>query len=286
MKADFSEAQCIEISPQRLLIALPDGRSWLTELSSSSVTPLPVSVIAARRSSLAAGVVEGAIVAGLTRTAPASTCEPCSLLRYIRWLVGNHAFAGQTPGLLRRAAERFEASGRRDLADFSRKKAAEEEGHAHLAYQDLEAFGMPAAQVVRLMRPPSADVFAGRLRAYVESSNPIALFGFSYCLERMAVERDDAFVRRTQAICPPGVRAFRFLRVHSNVGSDSAHAEEQLSLFESLSYSELKTVACAAFETAELLARQQLLDQTLSEEEIGRRLQLAGITVPKEERRV
>ena len=54
----------------------------------------------------------------------------------------------------------------------------------------------------------------------------------------------------------------------------------------SLSYSELKTVACAAFETAELLARQQLLDQTLSEEEIGRRLQLAGITVPNEERRV
>src|SRR5258705_4690012 len=104
MKADFSEAQCIEISPQRLLIALPDGRSWLTELSSSSVTALPVSVIAAWRSTLAAGVVEGAIVAGLTRTAPASTCEPCSLLRYIRWLVGNHAFAGQTPGLLRRAA--------------------------------------------------------------------------------------------------------------------------------------------------------------------------------------
>ena len=31
MKADFSEAQCIEISPQRLLIALPDGRSWLTD---------------------------------------------------------------------------------------------------------------------------------------------------------------------------------------------------------------------------------------------------------------
>jgi hypothetical protein len=99
----------------------------------------------------------------------------------------------------------------------------------------------------------------------------------------MAVERDDAFVRRTQAICPPSPR-FSILRVHSNVGSDSAHAEEQLSLFESLSYSELKTVACAAFETAELLARQQLLDQTLSEEEIGRRLQLAGITVPNEER--
>jgi hypothetical protein len=284
MKAHLSEAQCIEISSRTLLITLPDGRSWLTELGSTAVTALPVSAIAARRSSLAAGVVEGAIAAGLTRTARASADEPCSLLRYIRWLVGNHAFAGQTPGLLRRAAERFDALGRGDLAGFSRQKAAEEEGHADLAYRDLEAFGLPAAQVVRLIRPPSADAFAGRLRAYVESSDPIAVFGFSYCLERMAVERDHAFVRKTQAICPPGVRAFRFLKVHSNVGSDGAHAEEQLSLFESLSHSELKTVACAAFETAELLARQQLLDQTLSDEEIAGRLQRAGITVPKEER--
>ena len=29
----------------------------------------------------------------------------------------------------------------------------------------------------------------------MESATPIALFGFSYCLERMAVERDDAFIR-------------------------------------------------------------------------------------------
>jgi hypothetical protein len=51
MKADFSEAQCIEISPQRLLIALPDGRSWLTELSSSSVTNTGSSIFGKQPSS-------------------------------------------------------------------------------------------------------------------------------------------------------------------------------------------------------------------------------------------
>jgi hypothetical protein len=72
-------------------------------------------------------------------------------------------------------------------------------------------------------------------------------------------------------------RAFRFLRVHSNVGSDGHHVDEQLSLFESMTETELKTVACAAFETAQLLAGQHLMDEALSDEEIDRRLGAAGI---------
>ena len=139
--------------------------------------------------------------------------------------------------------------------------------------------GLPAAQVIRLVRPPSADLFADQFRAYVESSTPIALFGFSYCLERMAVERDDAFIRKVEAVCPPGIRAFRFLKVHSTIGSDGAHVHEQLSFFESLTDAELTTVARAAYETAEMLAQQPLADQVLSDEEIDRRLRSEGIEV-------
>jgi pyrroloquinoline quinone (PQQ) biosynthesis protein C len=201
------------------------------------------------------------------------------LLRYIRWLAGNYVFAGQTPGLFRRGAERFDAAGRRDLAEFARQKAVEESGHAELAYRDLEALGLPAAKVVRLVAPPSAQAFAERFEANVESSEPIALFGFSYCLERMAVERDGAFIRKVEAVCPPGSRALRFLKVHSTIGSDSGHVHEQLSVFESFTNSELTTVTRAAYETAEMLAQQPLMDQTLSDEEISRRLRLAGVLV-------
>jgi hypothetical protein len=269
--------QCIPLSAQTLLVAVPDGRCWLMGVGSSEVIPLPVSVVAGERSTLPASVVEGAICAGFGPPEEAPTTGPYTLLRYIRWLAGNYVFAGQTPGLFRRGAERFGASGRTDLAELALQKAAEESGHADLAYRDLEALGLPAPEVIRLAQPPSATAFADRFRAYVESDTPIALFGFSYCLERMAVERDRAFIRRAEAICPPGIRALRFLKVHSNIGSDSGHVHEQLSIFESLTGAELTSVAGAAYETAQMLARQPLMDQALSDEEIGRRLRVAGV---------
>jgi len=232
--------------------------------------------VAADRSSLAASLIEGAICAGLRPTKEAPAPGPYTLPRYIRWLAHNCVFAARTPGLFRRAAERFKASGRPDLAEVSLKKATEETGHANLAYRDLEALGIPAT-AIRVIEPPSAYAFADQFQAYVESSTPVALFGFSYCLERMALGRDRAFIRKVEAICPRGVRAFRFLKVHSAIGSDSVHVHEQLSFFESLTGPELTSIARAAYETAEMLARQPLMDQALSDEEIGRRLRREGI---------
>jgi hypothetical protein len=95
----------------------------------------------------------------------------------------------------------------------------------------------------------------------------------------MAIGRDEAFVRNVQSICPAGSRAIRFLKVHSNIGSDSAHVHEQLSFFESLAGSELANVTRAAFETAEMLAQQPQLDRTLTDEETRLRLRRAGVVV-------
>ena len=269
-----------QLSPHSLLVAMPFGRCWLTAMRPSEITALPVSAVAAERASVAASAVEGAIAAGLGPTQRAPAAEPYTLRRYIRWLAGNCVFAGQTPGLFRRGADRFDAMGRPDLAAFARRKAAEESGHAALAFRDLEALGFPAAEVVRLVTPPSAHAFADRFRDCVESSEPIALFGFSYCLERMAVERDHAFIGKVEAICPPGCRALRFLKVHSTIGSDSGHVHEQLAVFESFTAAELRIVVRTAYETAQMLARQPVMDQPLSDEEVTRRLRLAGIGIP------
>jgi hypothetical protein len=274
---DSAFVHSIQITSSRLLTAMPDGRSWLVEFGSSRLTALPRSAIAVRKSSIAASFVEAAISAGLTQTGYApSAGTRTSLLGYILWLAGNYIFASQTPGIVRRAADRFEELGRPDVAEFSRQKATEEDGHAELAYRDLEGLGLPAMETIRAVQPPSATVFVDRLRNYAESSTPITLFGFSYCLERVAVGRDDAFIRTIEAICPPGCRAFRFLKVHSNIGSDHAHVDEQLAFFDSLPASDLTLVVCAAYETAELLARQPLIDQALTDEEISRRLGEAG----------
>jgi hypothetical protein len=270
-------ASTFRIARQTLLVAVPDGRCWLTTVGSSEVAVLPVSPVAAKRTTLTASAVEGAIAAGLLRPGRAPAPEPCTLLRYVRWLAGNYLFAGQTPGLFRRGAERLDATGRMELAAFARRKAAEETGHAALAYRDLEALGLPALEVIRLVQPPSASAFAEGFRSHIDSDEPIALFGFSYCLERMAVERDPAFIRTIESVCPPGARAFRFLKVHSTVGTDAGHVHEQLSLFESFTQPELATVVRAAYETAAMLARQAEMDRALTDEEIVRRLRRAGI---------
>jgi hypothetical protein len=273
----LAAAQSIQITSSRVLTAMPDGRAWLIELDSSRVTRLLVSAVAMERSSMAASFLEAAICAGLTQTGYPPSIGRYTLRRYIRWLAGNYVFAGQTPGLFRRGAERFAELGRPDLAYFALKKAAEEDGHADLARRDLEAFGLPATETIRAIQPPSAARFADRFRTYVESRTPVALFGFSYCLERMADGRDEAFIRSIQAICPPNSGGFRFLKVHSKVGSDHAHVDEQLEFFESLLATDLIPITCATYETAELLARQSLMDQALTDEEISRRLEEAGI---------
>jgi hypothetical protein len=268
-------AQSIQISPSKVLTAMRDGRAWLVELPSSRVTALSSSAVAAERSSMAASFVEAAICAGLTQTTHPP--GPYTLPRYLRWLAGNYVFAGQTPGLFRRAVQRFAESGRPDLADFALKKAEEEDGHAELAGHDLEALGVPLTETIRAIEPPSASIFADRFRAYVESRTPVALFGFSYCLERMADRRDEAFIRSVQAICPPDCPSFRFLKVHSKIGSDHKHVDEQLAFFDSLPPSDLTVITCAAYETAELLDAQSSMDQALTDEEIGCRLRQAGI---------
>jgi hypothetical protein len=281
---DSHVMQCIQVAPGTLVIAIPDGRCWAAKIGSPQVATLPVSAVAAERSTLVATAVEGAISAGLAEGAQAPV-QPYTLLRYVRWLVGNYVFAGRTPGLFRRGAERLEASGRRDLAAFARQKADEETGHADLARRDLEALGLAAADVVRLLEPPSANAFAERFRAYVESSEPVALFGFSYCLERMATARDRAFIRKIEAVCPPGVRACRFLKVHSAIGSDAGHVHEQLDLFESLGAEDLRIVASAAYETATMLAAQPSIDRALTDAAIADRLAAAGLEAPGAQRK-
>jgi pyrroloquinoline quinone (PQQ) biosynthesis protein C len=281
MTMDALHSLCIQLSAHKVLIAVTDGRSWLTCSDTSNVASLPVSALAAKRLTLAASAIEGAVIAGLDeQTDRAATTTSPTLPRYVRWLVGNYVFARQTPILFRQAGERFQALFRKDLAEFALKKAEEEDGHADLAYRDLETLGLPAAQVIRLIQPPSASAFAERFRTYVESSEPIILFGFSYCLERMAAERGDAFIKKIQSICPQRGRAIRFLNVHSHMGSDSAHVDEQLSFFESMTTAELSAVARGAFETATMLARQSLMDQSLTDAEINLRLGLLGIKLP------
>ncbi len=60
-----ADAQCIQVTSTALLVAVPDGRSWVMDVASSSITALPVSAIATKRSSVAAGLVEAPLLQAL-----------------------------------------------------------------------------------------------------------------------------------------------------------------------------------------------------------------------------
>lgn len=271
--AQGAAVRCFPVSPGSFLVAQANGTCWLLRHGDAALEALPVSAVAVEHRTLTASAVEGALRAGL---GPPRRAGPRSVLGYVRWLAGNAAFAAATPGLFLRAADRFAGSGRAGLAAFARRKAVEETGHAELALRDLANLGLSSADAVRLVEPPSAAVFAARFRQYVESDAPVSLFGFSYCLERIAAARDRAFVRRIEALCPEGVRACRFVKVHSAVGSDGIHVREQLEFFDALPASDLVRVVRAAFETAALLADQARIDKALSDDETARRLRGAG----------
>ena len=103
--------------------------------------------------------------------------------------------------------------------------------------------------MIELIRPPSAGAFADRFASLVESSNPVALFRFSYCLPAHGGgTRRRVRGNTVRSICPPQSRAVRFLKVHSNAGSDGTHVDEQLLCFESLTQQELELIIGAAFE--------------------------------------
>lgn len=287
MKA-LPETDSVSLDARTLLVVHADGRSWLAAIDTATVAALPASRIARSRAGIAAGAIEGAIYAGLTRARTPrqgrrhgvyptrKPAPPCTLHRYVKWLAGNATFAAQTPGLFREAAQRFSALGRPDLARHAARKADEEDGHAALALADLAALGLPAT-VVDALRPPSAAAFIERFQSLVRSEQPIALFGFSYCMERMALKRDSAFVGAVRAVLPEQVRALRFLTVHSALGSDAGHVVEQLAFFEGCTRDELHCVVRAAFETAGMLAQQGRMDRTLTSGAIVRRIHACGV---------
>jgi hypothetical protein len=176
-----------------------------------------------------------------------------SLLRYIHSLAGAYQTTHATPPTMRRVAERLAARGQHTAATRCLHVAEEESGHDTLALKDIGALGLPAQEFVVHLRPKSSLALVELFTRFADSDAPIAVLGYAYALERMALFSTAESIAAIERLIPAGIKATRCLRVHSAVGSDAAHVAESIAFMATLPPEDRAAIARATYETISLL---------------------------------
>lgn len=260
------------LDPQTVVVASAE-RAWLhacgpVDLHDPFAAPMtgPGSVETTRR------LLDGAIGAGLQATRTAEGPPPLSLRRWIGRLVGYYHLTTHTPGLMRAAAARFRAAGRERLAAWAADKADDEDQHDRLALKDLADLGIDGPGIVAAWLPETAGAMVARFEASVADPLPLDCVAYAHVVERLAAAQGEASVARVRAVLPPGSRAWRSLRVHSGLGSDAGHVDENVQIVASLPAAERSRIALACRFITVLLSRSPTsgyLDEAALEEQIA-----------------
>jgi hypothetical protein len=221
------------------------------------------------------GLLDGAINLGFAGIEKHLARPDPTVAGYIVALVGAYHTSVDTPRNLRRAARRFEALGRPEVAAYLEERAREETGHDRLALKDLRALGVPAERLVANFIPEGIKPLCKRFDDLCVQDYPIGCIGYSYCLERIAALKQKTDVERVQALCPDGVDATRFLRSHSGLGSEVTHVEETIAFVASLPANDRIRVVQETYESALIMAEGYNHELLKSEAEMLEELQQA-----------
>jgi hypothetical protein len=225
-------------------------------------------------------LLNGALYAAFRGVGRQGRPQPISVTRLVYMLAGSYHHL-QTPPRLAHAAATFKALGRHDLAAFLELKAREESGHYRSALRDLAALGLPAQEVVKVLRPPVSLRLRRLLASYSKRRYPIATLGYTYCMERLAIFYGEREIEAYQALCPPGANATRCLRIHSGIGADRDHVNELIEFITGLDKGDVASIAAAAFETASVMVASLLGDRETTDADIEECLRRGGIALPR-----
>ncbi|HEY6398865.1 MAG TPA: hypothetical protein VIX82_15565, partial [Solirubrobacteraceae bacterium] len=119
--------------------------------------------------------------------------------------------------LLPELTRRCERAGRRDLADFARRKLEEERGHDQFPLADLRALGYDAETLVQQIPPvPAVKSGVEYARACALGEHPVEFVGYIYALERRVIRIPDDWLTALDAMLPAGVDATSGIRLHAS----------------------------------------------------------------------
>jgi hypothetical protein len=201
-------------------------------------------------------LLEGAIAAaGLARRArvgepPGASAAPLTAEHWAYRLAGYFHTTHATRRLLPRILRRFEDSGSRLLAGWTRDKLEAEARHDDLALADLDELGYRARELVAALLPARARAWVEQLEQIARDEHPVACVGYAHALERLALLRGSAEIAAIEAALPKSVRATRCTRTHSALGSDRAHVEHNVRVTAALTAAERACVARACHAAA------------------------------------
>ncbi len=242
----------VKVEPNKAVVATEE-RAWLHQLTDANGNdPFAEPMQGAGNLATTRQLLDGVIAAAQcllprTVTRPALTAE-----RWAWRLAGYYHTTHATPRLMAEAAKRFAATGKQEMADYSKSKVEDEGGHDQLALRDLVALGYDAEKLVTELIPPTAAALVDYFTKLVRSGNPAGCIGYAYALERLATTNDKDYLRQVEAVLPPNIKATRCLRVHSSMSADAEHVEDALEVTARQSAEDRRLIALAAYETTRI----------------------------------
>jgi hypothetical protein len=233
------------------LVASTRG-AWIQQPSFASLGPRgPMTDSLEATSKTTQHLLDGAIAAA-ERDAPDVPALPMTAMRWAWHLAAQWYCAHHSVALLPGLTQRFEAAGRRDLADFARAKLEEEQGHDRFPLADLRALGYDAEAVVQHVSPdPAVKAGVDYARACVRGEHPVEFLGYVYALERRVIRITDGWLSALDAVLPPGVEAASGIRLH--VGQfDVGHVAESVTFVAGLPADDRTRIAQNCYRTTEI----------------------------------
>lgn len=273
----------VSVTDDISIIARESGEVWFhnRDKTKSDVDPFTRPMTGPGSMGSTIGLLDGAIGLGFAGIGKRVASPEPTVAAYIVALVAAYHTSVDTPRNLRRAAGRFEALGRPEVAAYLEVRAREESGHDRLALKDLRALGVPGDRLVASFIPEGIGPLCKRFDDLCAQDYPIGSIGYSYCLERTAALKQQSDIDRVQALCPPNVDATRFLRSHSALGSEASHVDETIEFVASLPAEDRIKVVQETYKSALIMSQGYNHELRKSEaeifEEIGRAL---GETLP------
>jgi hypothetical protein len=269
-ESDLTNAEWAQIAPGKVVVATEE-RAWLYQPRSGEdrfSQPMEgAGSIATTRKLLDTAIAAAKYAVNSTVRPPALTPA-----RWVWRLAGAYHLTAPVPRLMKNAAIGFAADNRSFLKKWALQKAKEEKGHDRLALLDIQSLGYDAEAVVKALVPPAAVALIDYFTRSVQDDDPIDCVGYTYTMERLSLGIGEEYIEKVEGLLPLKTNATRCLRVHSSVGADAEHVDENVSLIAQLTSSERTRIARACYETA-LMCFSPPPEGYISDEELQQILQ-------------